>query len=245
MKKRIAVLSIIAMMVAATLPSATPGLSQPLTPPILEQLKQDAGGEVEITWNPLTGTPSFIRGHISLTAIGLTAQAEPSIAAMTLLDHYADLFGIHDASGELEVIGDETDALGMRHVALRQVYQGIEVYGGSVKVHVSADGQEVVAVSSSFVPNIQLPDTQPRISADQALTAAQKALPNSVIISGPKLVVYPGRGEKPGASAKLAWLVELRDDSVPARNLYVIDAVEGTMLDVLDRLYSSFAHFLP
>lgn len=236
MKKGTAVLSITILVVAATFLPVMPGLVQSPTPPLLEQLKQDAGGEVEITWNPLTNTPSFIRGHISLTAIGLTAQAESPTAAVALLDHYADLFGIRDASSELDVIGDETDALGMRHVTLRQVYQGIEIYGANMKVHLSADGQEVVAISSGFMPGTALRDTQPRITAEEALTVARKALPSGTLVSGPRLVVYPGK-DAAGASAKLAWLVELRDDALPVRNVYVIDAADGNILDVPDRLH--------
>jgi len=72
-----------------------------------------------------------------------------------------------------------------------------------------------------------------------AAAAARKALPNGILLSGPKPVIYPGRGERPGASAKLAWLVELRDDVIPARNLYVVDAIEGTIRDVLDRIYEA------
>lgn len=234
--KKVTVISTIALVVLTALAVATPAVSQSPTPPSLAQLRQDAGGEVEITWNPLTDTPSFIRGRIPLTAIGLDSRAKPSAAAIALVDRYASLLGVKQASSELKVVQDETDALGMRHVSLQQVYQGVEVYGGSMKVHLSADGQEVVALSSGFVPGIQLPNVQPRITADQALAAARKALPNGVLLSGPKLVVYPGRGEKPGASAKLAWLVELRDDAIPARNMYVIDAIDGSIIDVLSRL---------
>lgn len=236
--KKVTVISTIALVVLTALAVATPAVSQPPTPPSLAQLRQDAGGEVEITWNPLTDTPSFIRGRIPLAAIGLDSRAKPSAAAIALVDRYASLLGVKQASSELKVVQDETDALGMHHVSLQQVYQGVEVYGGSMKVHLSADGQEVVALSSGFVPDIQLPDVQPRITADQALAAARKALPNGVLLSGPKLVVYPGRSERPGASAKLAWLVELRDDAIPARNVYVIEAVTGTIIDVLSRLYN-------
>jgi len=137
----------------------------------------------------------------------------------------------------MAVVQTDVDALGMEHVTLGQVYEGVEVYGAYVKVHLSADGQEVVAVSNGFVPDVRVPDVQPDISADQALAAARMALPHGTLISGPELVVYPGRGETPGASAKLAWLVELRDDAIPVRNVYVVDAIEGDILDVLDRLY--------
>ncbi|MCG2769925.1 MAG: M4 family metallopeptidase [Anaerolineae bacterium] len=193
---------------------------------------------MEITWNPLTDTPSFIRGRIPLSAIGLTTESKPATIALALADRYANLFGIKQASRELNIVEDEVDTLGMRHVTLAQVYEGVEVYNAYMKVHLSADSQEVVAVSSGFVPNIRLTDTQPRISADQALAVARKELPNGNLLSESRLVVYPGAGEgSPGASARLAWMVELRDDSVPARNVYFVDAMTGSMVDVLPRLY--------
>jgi len=178
MKKKFVALSIIVLVVLATFVVTGPAASQPPAPPALGQLRQDAGGEVEITWNPLTGTPSFIRGRIPLSAIGVDSRAKPSTAATSFVDRYASLLGVRQASSEFTGMRDETDALGMRHVTLQQAYQGIEVYGGSVRVHLSTDGQEVVAVSSGFVPDIQVPDTRPRITADQALAVARKALPN-------------------------------------------------------------------
>ncbi len=234
MKKRIVVLSTVVLVLLAILAFGVPGLSQSPPPPALDKLRQDAGGEVEITWNSRTGTPSFLRGSIPLP--GIQGEADESQASRAFVERYADLFGLRNASDDLAVVETYVDTLGMRHVTFQQVYQGVEVYGAQMKVHLSADGQEVVAVSSSFVPGIALAETRPRVTAEEALAGAGKALPNGVLGSDPELVVYPGpRGD--GSSARLAWLVELLDNAVPARNVHVIDAVEGDMVDVLDRLY--------
>ncbi|MBU4224326.1 MAG: hypothetical protein KKC71_00695, partial [Chloroflexi bacterium] len=76
MKKRIVVPLTLVLVVLVTLVISAPGLSQSPPPPALEKLRQDAGGEVEITWNPRTGTPSFIRGSIPLSAVGLKKEAD-------------------------------------------------------------------------------------------------------------------------------------------------------------------------
>jgi len=237
MKRRIVVLLTVVLMVLATLVSSTPGFSQPPIPPGVEKLRQDAGGEVDITWDPESGNPSFIRGRIPLRPADLKEKADPATAVLTFLGRYGEVFELEDPKAELEVVESVTDELGMTHVTLRQEYQGVEVYNAQIKVHLSADSQAVVAISNGFVPDIRLLDTRPRVGADQALAAAQKALPKGTLLTDPKLVVYPGSGKAPGASARLAWLVELRDDLVPARNVYVVDATEGGILDVLDRLY--------
>jgi Zn-dependent metalloprotease len=205
---------------------------------VLIQLRQDAAGEVEITWNTRTGTPSFIRGAVPLADIGVQSEEDGSAASLAFVERYADLFGVQDAAQELVVTQSDSDALGLRHVTLGQVHQGVEVYGARIKVHLSADGQAVVAASSGFVPRIGLSETQPRVGARDALATARRALPNGALVAAPRLVVYPG-GEAPGPSARLAWLVELRDEAAPARNLYVIDATSRTFLDVLDRLFVS------
>jgi hypothetical protein len=118
------------------------------------------------------------------------------------------------------------------------VYQGVEVYNGQIKVHVNADGKEVVAVSNGFVPGIGLDSVKPQLSVDQAEAVARGFLPQGSLVHPPELVVYPGAGSKvSGTSAKLAWLVELQDDAAPARNVYVVDAADGVVLDALNRLY--------
>lgn len=235
--KRRAILLAIALVALGALFRGTPVSSQPPTPAGIEQLRQDANGEVEITWQPRTNTPSFLRGEIPLSAVSLQGKVSPATIAAAVADRYATVFGIRQASSELNVVRADTDALGMRHVMMGQVYQGVEVYGALMKVHVSADGQKVVAISNSFVPGIQPPEVQPRITGNRAMATARKALPAGVLLSGPKLVVYPGADEAPGARARLAWLVELRDDSIPARNVYVVDAGDGRILDVIDHLY--------
>ena len=239
MKKR--TIFILTLAVLAMIVLSTPGYSQSPSSDAVAKLRQDAGSDVEITWNPQAGTASFIRGHIPLAAAGLRGPAIPATAAAVVVDRYAGLFGVKQAARELNVVQTDADKLGMKHVTQVQMYQGVEVYGALMKVHLSADGREVVAISSGFIPDIQLSEVRPHVSAEQALATARKDLPNGVLLSAPKLVVYPGQGKMPGALAKLAWLVELRDDAMPARNLYVVDAIEGGVLDVLNRLYEEVA----
>ncbi|MCS6883445.1 MAG: M4 family metallopeptidase [Oscillochloridaceae bacterium] len=235
--KRVALIAA-TLMASAVLITAVPAQSQSPRDSALQRLSQDAhGAELEITWNPETGTPSFIRGNIAPAVTGAQEQATPTLKALAVVERYADLLGIADAERDLTVVKEETDELGMHHFLFQQVYRGINVYGGTVAVHFGADGETVVALSNQFVPDIHLTDTQARITADQALAAARKALPNGVLASEVRLAVYPTADHLAGAPAVLAWLVELRDDDLPARNLYVIDALNGTIVEVRSRLF--------
>lgn len=228
------------LLASAVLIAAVPARSQSLRSAALQRLSRDAhGAELEITWNPETGTPSFIIGNITPAAIGAQEQANLAVKALAVVEQYADLLGIADAKRDLTVMKEETDGLGMRHVVFQQVYQGVKVYGGTVAVHFGADGKTVAAISNQFVPDIRLADTQVRITADQALVAARKALPNGALASEAQLAVYLTADSTAGAPAVLAWLVELRDNDLPARNLYVIDALNGTIVEVRSRFFEA------
>jgi Zn-dependent metalloprotease len=237
MKKRTGALLAVLLATLMAFVFGAPGLSESSTLSALRQLEQDTGSSVEITWNPRTDTPSFVRGSMPLSGARVQSEDDASAWSLAFLDHYAGLFGIQDASHELTVVQTETDALGMSHVTFSQVYQGIEVYGASIKTHLSADGQKIAAISSGFVPGIQVASVEPWVSAEQALATARGSLAGGELTTDPRLVVYPGASSSEAVSAQLAWLVELRDDAVPARKVYVIDAIDGYILDALDRIY--------
>jgi Zn-dependent metalloprotease len=205
--------------------------------PELGLLRRDAGGQVELTQNPQTGTPSFIRTRVPVAALALAATDTSAVAVgYGFVGRYAGLMGIARARDELQPGETVTDDLGMRSVALHQVHEGVRVYGGAVRLHFSRDGQFIVAVGNGFLPRIRVRSTRPTISADSAVGVARQAMPGGAPGS-PALVVYPGVPAR--GAPKLAWLVEVRDDSIPARNVYVVDADNGDVLDVLDRLYTA------
>lgn len=238
MKRRIKRVRPVILVLLMLLLCSSSGFSAPPDPGRIKNLEQHTIGGLDITWDQQSGNPSFIRGRIPLWPADLKEMADPGTLALAFVGRYREVFGLKDPEAELEVVESVTDELGMAHVTLRQVYQRVEVYNAQVRVHLSADGKEVVAVSNGFVPGIALPNAKPQVSADQALTTARMALPKGELTSGPKLAVYPGAtGKRSGASARLAWLVELWDDWPPADNVYVVDATAGTILDVLDRLY--------
>lgn len=201
-----------------------------------ERLQSDANGQVEITWNPSTNTASFVRGEIPVAVMGIENSATVEALALAYIGRYADVFGITQVTQELVVIFSEKDDLGMSHVVLGQVYGGVEVYNAFMKIHLSADSKTIVAASSGFVPNIQLPTVVPGINGNQALATAMQALPNATLITKPKLIIYPHTTTTLNTTAKLAWFVELRDDLLPARNVYIIDAMNGSVLEVIESL---------
>jgi Zn-dependent metalloprotease len=210
-------------------------------------LQQDAQAPTQITYNPLTGRPSFIRGRIPLSALGLRPSDTSQAAGVGFMKRYATMFGVDTSGQELQVVDSRTDSLGMRHLRLQQVAHGIPVYDAAVSVHLAPQGEFIAAVSSNVVPDIQVSSAQPAIREDSARATAAAALHHGTPLSS-RLVVYPGR--KRAAKAILAWLVQVRGDSlhprttggadtIPARRDYLVDASNGRLVDAFDRLYTA------
>lgn len=211
----------------------------------LERLRQDSSEPLVETYSYDSPYPTFVRGLVPISSMkaGATDAAEVAISFLSI---YGGAFGILDAHLELITTETYTDDLGMRHVTFQQVIDDIPVYNALVGVHIDRDEKTVVAASNSFVPNLSAPITTPQVSAVQALGNALLAMPNGVANQEPELTIYPYDPSGNDSSVgKLAWLIELSDDSIPSRNLYVIDAITGQIIEVLNLLTNSVDVALP
>jgi len=216
--------------------SGSPGFSQSPVRPDVENLQQASNGNVEITWNPVTERPSFIRGDFPVDVEINAGKVDLEATARVFIGTHASLLGLNNVSEELRLIKAEKDDLGMDHLTFQQVYQGIDVYGALMKVHMKDGGNAVYALSNGSTPNIKVDDIQADLSADEALAIARKALPTGELASEAQLAIYT-KNSSATTQAHLAWFVELRDDQIPARNIYVIDANSGKILEEINKLY--------
>jgi bacillolysin len=237
MNKPKAIIMTITITIIAILSVPTVGFSQKSGPAPTDKITQDSTGQVLIVWNPSQNTASFVSAKVEAETFASPGLHNPSDLALAFINNYAGLFGVKSASEELKVMQPKTDSLGMTEISLQQVYNGVLVYGAVMKVHLASDGQTVVAASSDFIPDVNVANTTPAISVDQALATAQKALPKGKSLSAPQLVVYAGSALEPIKQASLAWVVDLLDNSLPVRNLYFIDAIQGGILGTQNILY--------
>jgi len=135
---------------------------------------------VEVGWDEKTGTPFSLR-HPGLGTQPLHGQAGQNVftggygdRALAVMNNLAPVFGLRDAPAELKPSGrEETDDLGFRHQRLGQMYAGLPVVGGDLKVHFDAQGIPY-EVSGRFVPGIDL-NTRPVISAGESEESAKRA----------------------------------------------------------------------
>ncbi|MFQ5578271.1 MAG: M4 family metallopeptidase, partial [Anaerolineae bacterium] len=162
--------------VAAPAPGAAPSLEPP--PPAqgpqdaIQRLAQDTGGTARVTLSRATGVAKFIRlqaGSLPyrLKTPGPQAAVEQGQA---FLAAYGAAFGIADPGRELELVSTQTDQVGGLHVLYRQVYRGVPVFAGLLKIHFDAGGA-LVAANGTFIPNLKLNPT-PLLNAEQVTETA-------------------------------------------------------------------------
>lgn len=200
----------------------------------LQRLEAAASGPLDVTVNGTTGFPSFIRGQIPVAA-GRTAT-DPAIPAGAFLNAYGSALGIVNPATELKLLMTKSDGLGMSQVLWQQVVNGVPVYHAQVGVHLAAGNTVIVAATSGFWPGLDAPVARPRITAGQALANARPAMPGGVVNAGPTLVIYPYDNGLTGRQARLSWIIDIGNDSIPARNLYAVDALTGYLFEVVNLL---------
>ncbi|MCA9950852.1 MAG: M4 family metallopeptidase [Anaerolineales bacterium] len=131
------------------------------------RIAADSNGTAEISRDSSTGVADFVTfAPGSLNVAGASAEAQ----AQSFFNTYGALFGIEDASAQLELAKTQTDVIGGTHLTYNQVERGVAVYAGIVKAHFNADGQ-LHAVNGEFVPNIK-GSAAPKLSADDAAAIA-------------------------------------------------------------------------
>lgn len=181
-----------------------------------------AGGQgASIRFDHDTGVPAFLTGTITPPA-----GAGPVDSAIKFLTENKNLFQMKDPRAELSVQRQDTDALGMEHIHLAQVYQGVPVFGADLAVHYSPKGK-ITAVNGKYIPWIKL-SVKADISADKAVAAAQASLgspASSSKFEPPQLVVLAPAGKQ----AILTWKITLASDNPQIRMVYFVDAHSGSI----------------
>ena len=204
------------------------------------ELKEDSTGPVRVAVNPSTRAIGSANVQIPVAQVGAAAAEPATQKARAVLGQYGELFGLGSSSAELGRSQVATDGLGMTHVYFDQMADGVPVFGGRVGVHFERGGAIVASMNASVVPDLPAGEERAKLSAKEALAQAEQALPSGVLVKAPELQVFAGVGPRiSGAAARLAWFVWLADGKRQVSNEYVIDAVNGKVLEVLPKVTSA------
>jgi len=209
----------------------------PAGPPVdLSSLEVVSTRPVAVTWDAETGMPAFVTGQFPSGSTARTLATSPLSAARNFLAVHRAAFGMTDPAREWTLVRADVDRLGMTHVRLQQTYRGVPVLGAQLLVHFDPSGRWVTAINGDYLPGLRPGSVKPQVQAGAALQVARAALPGSVVQRWPQLVVVDSRLDPELSGSHLAWLIELYDHTVPARNVYLIDARTGLVLESYNRL---------
>ena len=128
--------------------------------------RDDASRALNVRRAKATGVARFVtaadRGVIPVSPAPGKRMPEP----LDFFRTHGRLFGVTDPDRQLVVAGARADVVGRMHTTIRQVYEGVPVFAGVLRVHADARGQ-VVAANGTFIPDIKI-STKPVLGAEEA-----------------------------------------------------------------------------
>lgn len=214
----------------------------------IDRLAVETGGSAQVTIHGATGAARFVRlapgGKLGAQRSARAAtDASKQNGSVKFLTDYGSLFGIRSATAELGAARVEKDRYGGTHIAYKQVYQGLPVFGAVMKTHFDA-ADNLTVVNGHFVPGITV-DPKPTRSAEQAIKTAMvrvqadQARPLATKLSAgePTLMIYrAGLAQGVEGANHLAWQVEI-GNRVDVREFVYVDAHTGKVIDQITGIH--------
>jgi len=175
---------------------------------------------------------AFIRPDRADSIAVRPAAPGQTATAADFVREYGRHFGVNDPAAELVQSEPKRDALGHTHTTFRQVYRGVPVFGGVLRVHQNARGQ-FTAASGRFHPVAGDLRVVPDLPQDSAIAKARARLaaPGADLELAELLIVDPGWYGDPPAGAHLAYHLILVDLRAGLREAFFVDAHGGKILD--------------
>jgi hypothetical protein len=180
------------------------------------------------------------RGAIASASFRLVVPAafrlDPVTRARWFLSEYGDALRAGDPAAVWQLRRRAEDG---RHLAFRQLHNGLPVFPGQLIVHL--DGEDVVGLSGGYAAALDpaLGRDAPPIDAARAQALARADSGESAQPAGDvQLAIVDGRLiGTPGAVPRLAWTAPATG---PAAGLYAIDATTGQTLHLEDAIQDAF-----
>jgi Zn-dependent metalloprotease len=193
---------------------------------------QDPAAQLDVRTSARTGNATFVTASNGAT---ISVQASGPGAAVQPIDffrQYGDLFGISDADKQLRFVKTRTDVIAQTHTTFHQVYNGVRVFAGVLKVHQN-DAGAVLAANGDFFSVPPKLSVTPTVSATKAEMIARARLGrgNPDVEHSELVVVDPGWYGDPAIGPHLAYYVVLNDPVDLIREAFFVDAHTGAVLD--------------
>lgn len=194
----------------------------------IERLDEISGRTLRIYWNEGGPVPIYIRGQqlqAAVSAKGTMSLNESENRAVSFLQENRILLRIANPSQEFRLMESRQDQYGLSHFRYQQMYQGLEVWGRDVRVHLNKEGL-VDGFNGRYIPTPQLLSVEQTVISEAAAStiAPQHVQPGGAVVSSRKLI-YVDENEQ----AHVAWLVRVKGGLADNWHTFV-DATTGEIL---------------
>ena len=242
----------LAVVLAITL-YAVPALAeegvQIVDPDGIQRLQEEHAGQVQIHIDRATGVASFVRMPRAEDgnggANGASVSRNPQEIATEFLRAHGSIFGIQDADRELSLVASESDALGSTHLSYQQLYQGIEVFGALLRVHVDRQGNVSVA-NGTFVPQIKISAVASIDAESAAQIAVRRVLAKHgqrnvstgiAAIAHKQYIFRTGLAQNIVGRNHLVYEVEVANPRLTVHEFVYVDAQSGAIVDQITGIF--------
>jgi Zn-dependent metalloprotease len=190
---------------------------------------------------PIDGKIHMVAG-VGGAALPLPEGVKPDLGdPFQVLRYHGDSFGIRFPERELVITRTERCTLGMIHHTFEQVYLGVKVFSGVIKVHLSPDGTPR-SINGDFFRLPKKLSVTPSVSLDEALVFAEAHLDQHVLVQtsdAELVIVNPGWWGDPFLPAPvLAHHLVVEGSGMLAEHV-LIDAASGDLLDHWPAVHSA------
>jgi Zn-dependent metalloprotease len=184
------------------------------------------------------GFPAFIRGDLGQVAPGAAGRPLTEADLRPVLDAIAPVFRLE--GGDFALVRMRQDDLGSTHAIYRQMAYGMEVQGGDLRIHVTADGKAYAANGTAH-GQLELPPPAPSIAIDTATRAALAfAGTNGSFTADPPVLRYVIVNTT--GSLHLSWEVAVKGtaaNGTPVHDLVQVDALSGEVVGNRALIYAA------
>ncbi len=229
---------IIASSLASFIGISAHAATQQQTDQAIGRLRTEFAG-AEVSTNPATGMARFVRvAPATLVQLDdaapqqVTREAEASLdlAAASFLARYGAAFGLRGSAGELALRKSEADDVGQKHLTYEQRYQGLPVFGSTLKVHFDA-GNRITVVNGTVVPDINVSTVASRSKQDAEIAAIKYLKAKGGVARNTRLLIYrEGLVKGVPGDNRLAYEVEVISRN-NVRDFVYVDAQTGKPID--------------
>jgi bacillolysin len=209
------------------------GAAQPAGP-MIQSLAEPGQGLTIRQVSPQTGLVTFASSADGGLLLPLAATASAEARAISFVNTYGRAFGLADSSQVRMTDVPQADALGLEHVRLEQVHQGVPVRAGELIVHlrgaraIAANGHTATDLPESVIAAI--PSNSALAEARQVIEKQRPDAASDAQYSEPRLEIL-NRGllsDSVNDGSRLAWYVEATGPAL--REFIWVDAEVGVVL---------------